>query len=107
MILPLCINGRNSILPMPFNVYTLMKRYTSVRLFTDPPAWLTDVDYVTTGLPKDFIETADKELKLNGELISYVKARGGVLPGEKIPRMGDSESQAFFSHLNPPSKKKK
>lgn len=69
----------------------------SVRLFTEPPAWLPDVNYVTTGLPKDFIETADRELKLNGELVSYVKAHGDVLPVEKIPRMGDSESQAFFS----------
>ena len=68
-----------------------------VRLFSEPPVWVTDLEYFTTGLPRDFIDTADKELNLNGELISYVKLHASVLAIENAKRINDSDRQSFFS----------
>jgi len=72
-------------------------RIANVRLFMEPPPHLSpDANYFTTGLPKGFIESADRELELDGELVSSIKARR-VLEIERIPPLQDSERQAFFS----------
>ena len=69
----------------------------SMRLFVEPPSWLASARYAVTGLPHDFFEIADKKLELDGELINWAKEHGGALRVENIPRIADSDGQAFFS----------
>jgi hypothetical protein len=47
-------------------------------------------------LPKDFIKNADKELKLDGELVSYGNERQ-FMELERIERLDDSQVRPFFS----------
>jgi len=74
-----------------------ISRIASIRLFTEPPAHLPDVNYATMGLPKDFIASADRELELDGELVSYVEAHGPLFFPKQIKRLEESKRKAFFS----------
>jgi hypothetical protein len=75
-------------------------RISQVRLFVEPPAYLANASFDVTGLPKDFISTADKELMLEGRLVNFIKEHGDGIRIEKISRMNDAESQAYFSRLD-------
>ena len=74
-----------------------ISRIASIRLFTEPPAYRTDGNYATVGLPKGFIASADRELGLDGELVSYVEAHGPMFFPKQIKRLEESKRKAFFS----------
>jgi hypothetical protein len=54
-------------------------------------------DWLAIGLPKDFIEMADRELGLDGQLVSYIAAHE-MLKIEQIRRFKDpDDGESFFS----------
>jgi hypothetical protein len=71
-------------------------RIAAVQVFVEPPPGWPAKSFTSFGMPKDFIENADKELELRGELVSYVDKRQS-LEAEYIERLEDSEARPFFS----------
>jgi hypothetical protein len=74
-----------------------VSRIANIQFFAEAPIGVSDpCYYMITELPKDFVESADRELGLDGELISWVEAQG-VLMIERIKHIEDSERRSFFS----------
>ncbi len=69
-----------------------------VQLFIEI-SWLEE-NMTVTGLdvPFEFIEFADQELDLNGELNAYVKERMESIKIEKINKLNDDERSSFYSN---------
>lgn len=70
-----------------------------VQFFVEPPAFLPNIgtsNFDITGLPHDFIETADRQIGLGGKLRAYVHDH--ELKIEKIARLDDSHLESFFAH---------
>jgi hypothetical protein len=74
-------------------------RIHKVTFFVEPPIWLskTKLCFDTFGLPKDFVQRADAELELDGDLITFIESMGDPFEIEKIARLEDDQMEAFFS----------
>lgn len=71
---------------------------TKVHLFIEIP-WLDEnTTVIGLNVPFEFIEFADQELLLNGELSSYVKKRIDSIKAEHIKRLDDDERESFYSN---------
>jgi hypothetical protein len=71
-------------------------RISKTRFFAEPPPTFTIKIFSVSGLPKNFVQDADKELKLDGDLISHVASLGDFQI-ELISRLEDDQKHAFFS----------
>jgi hypothetical protein len=70
-------------------------RISRARFFAEPPPEFS-IKFSVSGLPKNFVQDADKELNLDGDLISYVESLGDF-EIELITRLEDEHRHAFFS----------
>ena len=56
------------------------------------------VEDVTVELPSDFFDFADNQLKLNGQLISFLDSEAGGYSVENIGKLGDRERNSHFKN---------
>ncbi|TDJ24710.1 MAG: hypothetical protein E2O60_02740, partial [Gammaproteobacteria bacterium] len=66
---------------------------SKVSIFIEAPRADSSVNLedVTVDIPADFIDFADNQLKLNGQLISYLESETGGYSVENIGKLGDRE----------------
>ena len=55
-----------------------------------------NLEDVAVDIPSDFIDFADNQLKLNGQLISYLDSETGGYNVENIGKLGDRERNSHF-----------
>jgi len=73
---------------------------SKVSIFIEAPRADSSVNLedVTVDIPADFIEFADNQLKLNGQLISYLDSETGGYSVENIGKLGDRERNTHFKN---------
>ena len=57
-----------------------------------------NLEDVAVDIPSDFIDFADNQLKLNGQLISYLDSETGGYNVENIGKLGDRERNSHFKN---------
>ncbi len=73
---------------------------SKVSIFIEVPRADSSVNLedVTVDIPADFIDFADNQLKLNGQLISYLDSETGGYSVENIGKLGDRERNTHFKN---------
>jgi hypothetical protein len=104
----LCEHNTQTIKPIKSK--QLYRQISKTQFFVEPPVGFMGLNFDITGLPKNFIQSADRELNLAGELIDYMKNHTSesnetldlnVLPAimsevKKIARIPDNQRESFF-----------
>jgi len=73
---------------------------SKVSIFIEMPRADSSVNLedVSVDIPADFIDFADNQLKLNGQLISYLESETGGYSVENIGKLGDRERNTHFKN---------
>ena len=73
---------------------------SKVSIFIEMPRADSSVNLedVTVDIPADFIDFADNQLKLNGQLISFLESETGGYSVENIGKLGDRERNTHFKN---------
>ncbi len=74
--------------------------FSKVSIFIEIPRSesVDDPTEVKVDIPSDFIAFADNQLKLNGQLISYLESESGGYSVETIGKLGDRERNIHFKN---------